>query len=250
MDFWGQVTGWIKQDPNIAAMEMVIIISLFVFFGSIKKTGKNKFLFSDDSRKEKLIFFQKIGLLPKYDELSLSLIVLICALLFLFCPPFDIILKGFFNDGVLRLIFGVAVFFIIYYSFSSKMIPGALKGLVLFPIVSVNFLVAAEAWKNLQDGSRFLLFLPFFNLIGASFALVAVGGKRGDEVAEEVLLPDKNARIPEIVIGSAAVGIIFFLSNFVFQNHWTITFSICLTYSLMVNGMIVKYLFKGKKSPV
>jgi len=179
----------------------------------------------------------------------LSLMVLICTLLFLFCPSFGLVLKGFFNDGVAWLILGAAVFFIIYYSFSSKMFPGGLKGLVLFPIVSVNFLVADEAWKNLQDGSFFLLFLPFFNLIGASFALMAVGGKRRDEVAEEVLLPDKNARVPEIIIGSAAVGIIFFLSNFVFQNHWTITFSICLTYSLMANGLIVKYLFRGKRGP-
>ena len=232
----------------------IILVVIFLYFGSIRKTGNGGYEFvgmPSSVRSGRIAFLQKIGFLARYDELSLFFIDLICLMFFIFDPFFKLLLAANFSFWLSLLLIFIAVSLpIVYYAFSSKTIPGRFIAWVLLPATALNFIIASQAWENVQAGSRFLLVFPFFNLVGAFFALMAVGRRGGDEQIQRAMLEEKNAMLPEIIFGSMAVGVLFFLSNFVFQNHWTITFSICLTYSLMVNGLIVKYLFKGKKSPV
>jgi hypothetical protein len=69
--------------------------------------------------------------------------------------------------------------------------------------------------------------------------------KRGIITTTDVII-DKQAKREEVIVGTIAVFILFFISNYIFKNHWSITFSICTSYAALFNEMMSRLLFRKK----
>jgi hypothetical protein len=51
------------------------------------------------------------------------------------------------------------------------------------------------------------------------------------KIIDEECISDREATLVQIILGLAAVLVIFIFCNYVFRLYWAITFSICIVYT-------------------
>ena len=194
--------------------------------------------------KQKKGLLQKLGLMPKYSEISLFLTAFTFLLTILpTVQSVNSILE--ISTNLANLIFVVIPFFLglifsIYYAFSKSPTPRLAKFFMLFFVLATNFIAALFALGTIIHigSSVVVMIFPIINVINSILILsfFRAGVVNADCVA------DKNATYKELTVGSICVLAIVFISQYILKNMLTITFSICLSYSSIVNNYVTKIL--------
>ncbi|GEM_PF-1482009 len=132
-------------------------------------------------------------------------------------------------------------FLSIYHAFSEKPMSITEKQVILYFTVYTTGLVGFAAGEYaLEQSQGFWIIFPILNIINSIMLLSLVKEKIID--TDSIL--DKQAKKEEVIIGTIAVFIIFFISEYIFKNYWAITFSVCIAYAALFNEMLSKLIFK------
>lgn len=98
----------------------------------------------------------------------------------------------------------------------------------------------------LKDSNGILMIFPAWNMLNGFITILAYKLILYDEGGDL----DTNANPLEIVIGSVVVFVTFAICHFVFLMHWALCFSICITYSSNIDGILRNFIERrlGRKS--
>jgi hypothetical protein len=189
--------------------------------------------------------FQKIGLIPRYTEVSLFLTALTFILVYLSNDEATRAVAGFATISphvfLLFIFFVFGLFFSFYYALSDKETPGIAKFCMLIFVILTNFGVALFAFISIsKEVHDYYIIFPAVNVINALIILTLFRA----QIVDTNCISDKNARPVELAVGSLAVLILFLISQYLLKNYWAITFSICLSYSVMINDAFTKTFFR------
>jgi uncharacterized membrane protein YhdT len=194
-------------------------------------------------------WLKKMGIIPKYTEVSLFLISLTFLLL--------LTIDASFRKELFNLIFGeidevtllapplilAGLILSTYHVFSRRLITKTEKQIMLAFAVSINFLAGTSAGIYILKQSKGLwIIFPILNIVSAFLLAILF---RAEIIREDSIL-DKQAKKLEIFLGVILVSIIFFVSHFVFKNYWAITFSISTSYATNLNEIISKRFSFGR----
>ncbi len=187
-------------------------------------------------------------LVPVYDKLSLLLMAVTLALLFITNSQSRIWIQKedfaqdylFFVTNksiVLRVIFGIVPIFLsaLFGEISIRRKRVDFKKMImLFFAVYTNAITAIVAGtyclKN-ASVSNWLLAFPIWNIINGFLLLIMF---RCGIINEDCII-ERKVKLFEVILSMAAVLVIFVLCNYVFKLYWAITFSICIVYSTSFN---------------
>ena len=198
----------------------------------------------------------KMGIIPRYSEVSLFLMSLTFLLLFftnsIIGKEIYSFLIGHNNDptDLIASIFFVIIIFLgailsIYNGFVKRKKEDIEKYCMLFFAVIINSVIGIIAASYIiMHSEGYLIIFPILNIVESFLTLLIF---RYTSAIDIDAISDEDARTNEIKIGIIATIIIFILSQYVFKNFWAITFSICLAYVAFVND-ILSSLFFPKKS--
>jgi len=133
----------------------------------------------------------------------------------------------------------------IYHAFSGKsMTKEEKESILFFTIFTVSLIGFIAAEYIIKESKGVWIIFPILNFLHA-FILLSL--YRVKLITTESIL-DKQAKQGEIILGSLFVFIIFFISNYILKNHWSITFSICTSYATIFNEMLSKIFIKKEMS--
>jgi len=188
-------------------------------------------------------FLQRVGLIPRFTEVSLFLSS-VTFLLLLSDAEFVRALSGFAFTNfavMIPIAYLLGLIFSFYYAISNKKTPLFAKVCMLLFVILTNFWVAFFAFISiLREGNGYYIIFPLLNLIQAFIILSLVS-----VVMNERCISDENAKPVELFIGTLLICFLFLISHFVLKNYWAITFSICLSYSSVINDAVTKT-FQGR----
>jgi len=194
-------------------------------------------------------WFYRLGLIPTFTEVNLFLMGFIFLLLLFFDIVFlEQVLDFIFDDFNFRSLGAITFFLIglgmsIYHSFSNKRVSRTSKGHMLFFAIIINFMVGFLSGLHMLTTTKgFALILPSINIISATLLISLY---RSGKITTTSIL-NKQAKLKEVILGAAIVVAIFIVSQHIFQNHWTITFSMCLIYATNIGNFINKWIFLSK----
>ena len=198
---------------------------------------------------EKMI---KLGIVPKYTEITLYLISVTFIMFLLTSSEFRAEAFDFFEDVAAAVFWGAIVLsgliVSIYGAFTKRILGRKEKNLILLAVIFLNFFVAVHAGKYvLKETQNWLIIFPVLNILNAIFWLFLF---RLGAITEKSI-SDKQAKKEEIVLGTLFVILIFLISHHVFNHYWAITFSVCLVYVTSLvdlsDRIIIKSLFRKDK---
>lgn len=203
-------------------------------------------------------FFKKVGLISNYNVFSLFLfgfsfwfLLLINSNFrseaFLFFQDFyeyhDAIRGVLFTAMAVLLMFGGLLISAIYSFSNEKMEKSDADTLILFAVV-VEILVGLAAGHYLLRTAKGLwAIFPIMNIINA--LLLFIFWRQG--IVDGSLVINERPERREIILGISAILTICFISNFLLNNYWVITFSVCLVYIVNVHNIFNKEILKIKK---
>jgi predicted neutral ceramidase superfamily lipid hydrolase len=194
--------------------------------------------------------FAKIGLPPKFSEAKLFFMAL--AFLLLLFTNSDVWREVSWlldEDSVkvkftvIMMIFYTALGTIaaFYYAVSSKEKSKHTKELLLAFAMIVTLLSGISVgWYAFNHSQGILIILPIINIIYTILTYFSMGH-------QSHIILDRNTRFLELLVGSTIIVAIFYISQYAYHNYWSITFSTCLAYSVLVHDAINR-LFAGKES--
>ncbi len=182
-------------------------------------------------------------LIPTYDELSLFLMAVVWILMILVFASKNQLLERipFFLDAVnslsafiylsvLALMILAVLALCIYHVFTTREKTYFEKKIMLVFAVLTNILVGIIAGiyviRNTTINNWQIVF-PIWNIINVILLYLMIGIK----VIDVDCISDRDATGAQIILGLAAVFIIFIFCNYLFKLHWAITFSICIVYT-------------------
>jgi len=189
-------------------------------------------------------FLQRVGLIPKYSEISLYLTALTFVLLFLTNREVGDILFNFFPrdfEGILLLfIFFAGLLSSFYCVVSDEVTPKFIKSCMLIFVIFTNLGVAVYGGLYiLKNVEGFFIVFPVLNMVNAVLLLLLLRVN----VIDEASISDENARPCEVLVGSVSLVVLFMFSQYLLGNFWAVTFSVCLAYSSMVNDFVTRVFF-------
>jgi hypothetical protein len=181
------------------------------------------------------LYEEKLGfLIPNYDELSLFLMAAIFAILYFTSSKLqDGIIAFLMRLDVWRRyiyvgLFMLGMFLCLYHVFTSRKKTDIEKGIMLLFAITVNaatgFIAGFYALKNCAG---WLLIFPAWNIINSALIIIM----QYVNLFDENQISDREATIPQVILGLAATLIIFYICNNVFKLHWAVTYSICIIYT-------------------
>jgi len=183
-------------------------------------------------------------LLPSYDEVTMFLMSVTVALVTV-CNPslrdrlMDIIfsVSGVFLGGAYILIYVCGLVLSIYHIFSSRAKSQTEKYLMLFFAVFTNGTSAICAGFYLLEHSViWLAVFPIWNIVSGVVLILMLWF----DIMDRRCVSDREATIPQAILGLAAVVAVFFACSLLLKFHWAITFSICIAYSTSLDRVIRK----------
>jgi len=186
------------------------------------------------------LFKESFGfLVPTYDKLSLFLMAVTLILLYL--------ANGQTESTTYRTIFSlVLIFLVVLFSqlSTSRKTSDFKKKVMLFFAVLTNAITGIIAGIYLLSTSvfRWLLVFPIWNIINGVLMFLMVSLR----VIDEECISDRKATVVDIILGLAAVLVIFIVCNYVFKLYWAITFSICIVYTTSFDRAL-QNIFPGPK---
>jgi DNA-directed RNA polymerase subunit RPC12/RpoP len=202
----------------------------------IFETGKDSSVQSPDSPDDMTdIFEEKLGfLIPNYDELSLFLMAVVFVVLYFASSKLQTDVTAFLMRlDMWRRVIYVALFSLgmslcLYHVFTSRKKTYAEKGIMLLFAITVNAATGFIAgFYMLKECPGWLLVFPVWNILNSALIILM----QYVNLFDESHISDRDATIPQVIIGLIAILIIFFLCNNTFKLHWAITYSICIIYT-------------------
>ena len=181
------------------------------------------------------IFEEKLGfLIPNYDELSLFLMAASFIVLYFTNSKLQDDITWFLMrlDVWRRYIyiglFMLGMFLCLYHVFTSRQKTDAEKGIMLLFAVSINAATGFIAgFYMLKESPCWLFVFPIWNIINSILLIIM----QYVNLFDESHISDRDATITQVILGSVATLIIFYICNNVFKLHWAITYSICIIYT-------------------
>jgi hypothetical protein len=181
------------------------------------------------------IFAEKLGfLIPNYDELSLFLMAAVFVVLYFTNNK----LQDDITTFLIRLdvwrryiylgLFMLGMFLCLYHVFTKRQKTEAEKGIMLLFAISINAATGFIAgFYMFKESPGWLFIFPAWNIINSILLIVM----QYVNLFDESQICDRDATITQVIIGSVATLIIFYICNNVFNLHWAITYSICIIYT-------------------
>ena len=181
------------------------------------------------------IFEEKMGfLIPNYDELSLFLMAVVFVILYFTSSKLQTDVTAFlmrldvWRRYIYIALFMFAMFLCLYHVFTKRQKTDAEKGIMLLFAVSVNAATGFIAgFYMLKECPGWLLVFPVWNILNSALIIIM----QYVNLFDESHISDRDATIPQVIIGLAAILIIFYICNNTFKLHWAITYSICIIYT-------------------
>lgn len=192
---------------------------------------------------------------PKYNEIAIFLMAIAFVLLVLFDLDLKTSIKSVIHKAFVSHAYGretvwafmVAVLFIsgfilsIYHVFSSKRKSETEKTLMLvFALGISGFAGIIAGLQVINDYHGLLIVFPVLNILSSVVLLYLIG------FAEHSIISDEDALLQELLFGSVITGIVFYFCQFRFNFHWSITFSICVTYVMIFNNILGGFLTRKR----
>jgi hypothetical protein len=181
------------------------------------------------------LYEEKFGfLIPNYDELSLFLMSAVFVLLYFTSVKLqDDIIAFFMRLDILRRylyagLFMLGISLCLYHVFTPRQKTDVEKGIMLLFAITINAATGIIAgFYMLKECPGWLLVFPAWNIINSILLIIM----QYVNLFDEGQISDRDATITQVIIGLAAILIIFYISNNVFKLHWAITYSICIIYT-------------------
>ena len=125
-------------------------------------------------------------------------------------------------------LFMLGMFLCMYHVFTKRRKTEAEKGIMLLFAVSINAATGFIAgFYMLKESPGWLFLFPVWNIINSILLIVM----QYVNLFDEDRISDRDATITQVILGSVAILIIFYICNNVFKLHWAITYSICIIYT-------------------
>ncbi len=182
-----------------------------------------------DLYEEKLGFF-----IPNYNELSLFLMAAIFAILYFTSSRLqdDLIAFTMRLDIWRRYIyvglFMLAMFLCLYHVFTPRKKTDIEKAIMLLFAITINAATGFIAgFYMIKECQGWLLIFPAWNIINSILIIIM----QYVNLFDENQISDRDATIPQVILGLIATLIIFYICNNVFKLHWAVTYSICIIYT-------------------
>lgn len=175
-------------------------------------------------------------LIPTYDELSLFLMAFTFILLCAVNSQLRNWIRHFFSQThdwvayICVLLFLAGLGLSLFHVFTRREKTIFEKQLMMLFAVLTNAGIGIIAgWYVLKsnDVRDWQLIFPIWNIINGVLLLLMLRFR----IIDEECISDRDADATEVVIGIAAVLVIFIFCNFIFKLYWAITFSICIIYA-------------------
>jgi hypothetical protein len=183
------------------------------------------------------LYREKSGwFIPTYDELSLFLMAVTFILLGAVNAAMrEQIYKWLTGTHDLRVYLLFVVFLgglalSLYHVFTAKEKTDYEKMVMLFFAVVANAGTGIiSGWYVIKDSdvNNWQLVFPVWNIINGALLLLMLRLR----IIDEKCISDRDTTAVQIILGLAAVLIIFILCNYVFKLYWAVTFSICIVYT-------------------
>ncbi len=181
------------------------------------------------------LYEEKLGfLIPNYDELSLFLMAVVFVVLYFTNNRLQDDIAAFlmrldvWRRFIYVALFMLGMFLCLYHVFTLRKKTEAEKGIMLLFAITVNAATGFIAgFYMLKECPGWLLLFPVWNIINSALIILM----QYVDLFDESQISDRDATITQVIIGLAAVLIIFFLCNNTFKLHWAITYSICIIYT-------------------
>jgi DNA-directed RNA polymerase subunit RPC12/RpoP len=181
------------------------------------------------------LYEEKLGfLIPNYDELSLFLMAVVFVVLYFTNNRLQDDIAAFlmrldvWRRFIYVALFMLGMFLCLYHVFTLRKKTEAEKGIMLVFAITVNAATGFIAgFYMLKECPGWLLLFPVWNIINSALIILM----QYVDLFDESQISDRDATITQVIIGLAAILIIFFLCNNVFKLHWAITYSICIIYT-------------------
>jgi DNA-directed RNA polymerase subunit RPC12/RpoP len=180
---------------------------------------------------------EKAGwLIPVYDELSLFLMATTLILLYFVNTTMRVQIYNWISEYgsewvyIIGIIFLCGLYLSVYHVFTTREKSEPEKwGMLIFAVLTnaVTGIVAGLYVLKNDNVRNWQLVFPIWNILNGILLLLMLRFK----IIDEECISDRDASATEVVIGLAAVLIIFALCNYVFKLYWAITFSICIIYA-------------------
>jgi hypothetical protein len=181
------------------------------------------------------IFEEKLGfLIPSYDELSLFLMAGVFIILYFTNNKLQdditwyLTRLGTWRRGIYLVIFMLGMFLCLYHVFTKRQKTLAEKGIMLLFAVSINAATGFIAgFYMFKESPGWLFVFPAWNVINSILLIVM----QYVNLFDEDRISDRDATITQVILGSAAILMVFYVCNNIFKLHWAITYSICIIYT-------------------
>ena len=228
-----------KTDSNIPPLKLEPLTAPYPK-KQICETGKDPSVIeefpSPDSPDDMTdLYEEKLGfLIPNYDELSLFLMAVVFVILYFTSSKLQTDITAFlmrldvWRRFIYVALFMLGMFLCLYHVFTLRKKTEAEKGIMLLFAITVNAATGFIAgFYMLKECPGWLLLFPVWNIINSALIILM----QYVDLFDESQISDRDATITQVIIGLAAVLIIFFLCNNTFKLHWAITYSICIIYT-------------------
>lgn len=189
--------------------------------------------------------------LPSYDEITMFLMS-VTVVLVTVCNPslrdrlidFTFSVSGVFFGGAYILIYVCGLVLSIYHIFSSRAKSQTEEYLMLFFAVFTNGTSAICAgFYLLRHSVIWLAVFPIWNIVSGAVLILMLWF----DVIDRRCVSDREATIPQAIVGLAAIVAVFFACSLLLKFHWAITFSVCIAYSTSLDRAIRK-VCRGKSA--
>lgn len=173
--------------------------------------------------------------IPVYDELSLFLMAVTLILLGLANAPMREQIHNWMKSQSVHIYLWAVIVLggvclSIYHVFTTREKTDIEKMIMLIFAVLTNagagIVAGVYVIKN-SDVHNWLIVFPIWNIINGVLLLLMLRFR----IIDTECISDRDATITDVIIGLAAVLVIFILCNYVFKLYWAITFSICIIYA-------------------
>jgi DNA-directed RNA polymerase subunit RPC12/RpoP len=183
------------------------------------------------------LYREKAGfLIPAYDKLSLFLMAVTWIVLYLLNNPLRQKIHTFLyeaNDwriSLLALTIPAVLILCIYQVFTKRKKSDAERTIMLWFAITTNILIGIIAGIYLlrtAELRNWQLVFPVWNIVNAGLLYLMLEFN----MINEKCIVDREATTFQIIFGILATSIIVLICNYIFNLHWSITFSICIAYT-------------------
>lgn len=214
------------------------IVSMDVSLREKKSKAEIDFLEAMDSSVDttELIKERAEWFIPVYDELALFLAAVTLILLYVVNSAMREQLHDWFlsHDYIWIYIVGAIVLcglcLSVYHVFTTREKTDPEKwGMLIFAVLAnaVSAIVAGLYVLTSDTTRNWLLIFPVWNIINGVLLILMLRLR----IIDEQCISDRNASSGEVMFGLIAVLVLFVFCNYVFGQHWAITYSICTIYA-------------------